>query len=230
MASLKSFFSAAQDLDEQSLFKALCQVHDGRNATDGPEIAVATFLREVRPANSPNDIPAHPTRPAPAAPAGSSARHPDPTTSGRDALMDALRQTLGEYRGLLNRYNRDFDAVFEKRARELPDEPDETIQRLRQAQALLIKYPVAGQAVFAALVKEGRRFAKTTEGTRWKTRLASSSLLATARTLFEGISGGMVSEGGGALPSVYVDAFLSALDRQLEEVLAEVAGATTSEP
>jgi hypothetical protein len=133
-------------------------------------------------------------------------------------------RALGEYQELLAKYNRDFDEVFARRSRGAEEEADEVIERLQGAQKLLLKYPVAGQALFGALVREGRRFAKTSRGAEWMARLASSPTLRTARTLFEGISGGMVAEGGGPLPSVFVEAFVHALDRNLEDVLADVAG------
>ncbi|MEO7327857.1 MAG: hypothetical protein ABI193_04725, partial [Minicystis sp.] len=76
----------------------------------------------------------------------------------------------------------------------------------------------------AALVREGRRFAKTEEGKRQKRKLARSPMLAKARTLFEGLARGLVTEHGGALPSTYVEALVRALDRELEDVLADLGG------
>ncbi|MFO0758855.1 MAG: hypothetical protein U0359_20350 [Byssovorax sp.] len=155
-----------------------------------------------------------------------STRFPDPEvrTGGREDVVKALLQMLGQYEGLLQRYQRDFDEVFEKRAAGLPEDDDETVARLRKAQAVLVKYPVASQAAFAALVREGRQFAKTEKGKRLKRQLGRSPMLAKARTLFEGLSRGMVSTQGGALPSSYVDGFVRSLDRALEEVLAEAGG------
>ncbi len=98
------------------------------------------------------------------------------------------------------------------------------VERLKEAQAVLVKYPVASQAAFAALVREGRSYAKTEEGKRYKRRLSRSPLLAKARTLFEGLARGIVTEHGGALPSTYVDGLLRALDRELEDVLADMGG------
>lgn len=149
---------------------------------------------------------------------------PSPDSPERDALVRGLHRALGEYHALLARYSRDFDEVFARRARGEAESDDVTLQRLRAAQALLLKYPVASQAAFAALAREGRRFAETEEGMIWKRRLADSPLVAKARTMFEGLSGGLVGEGQGPLPSSYVDAFLRALDRDLETLLAELGG------
>jgi hypothetical protein len=219
MSFTKDAFARMHTMDPEAVFKALCRVHEDAQAKEGPEAALMRFLRvtEMEPANDEDGFTA-PESPPPN----------DGATSGpgeKDAVMGALVRTIGSYQSLLERYNRDFDAVFERRARSEPEDGDETIQRLRGAQAALVKYPVAGQAAFAALVREGRRFAKTAEGEKYKRRLASSPVLAKARTLFEGLANGLVSESGGALPSVYVEQFLHALDRELEGVLADIAGA-----
>jgi hypothetical protein len=212
--------------DEQSLFQALCRVHSTIRDTDGPEVAIEVFVREAtRTAAGADDDATHPADPARPLPAGTPPSAPPAASAGRDAVVEALLQTLGEYRALLNRYSRDFDEAFARRTRDEPEDDDETIRRLCGAQRLLIKYPVAGQAIFSALVREGRRYAKTTDGAAWMARLAGSPALAKARTLFEGLAGGLVGEGSGPLPSTYVDEFVRALDRPLESLLAEVAGA-----
>ncbi|AUX33505.1 MULTISPECIES: hypothetical protein [Sorangium] len=148
-----------------------------------------------------------------------------PPGGERDAILAALLGALGDYQRLLVRYSREFDEALARRARGEAEAGDAVLERLRAAQALLVKYPLAGQAAFHALVREGRRFSETDEGRSWKRRLAGSPLLARARTLFEGLSGGIVSEEGGAVPSAYVDAFVRALDRDLEGVLSDLAGA-----
>ena len=43
---------------------------------------------------------------------------------------------------------------------------DALLQLMRRAAAVVLKHPVAAQAAFAALVAEGRAFAKTEEGAR----------------------------------------------------------------
>lgn len=226
--------AAARATDAEALFEALCRVQTGTRANDAPQTSLARLRQELGEgpvaAEDAEDFPDFSADPEiPEALSGESAA-PAATAhdaAGKDALMAGLLRTLGAYQGLLSRYNRDFDEVFGRRARGEERDDDATLQRLRAAQTVLVKYPVAAQAAFAALVREGRHFASTDEGRRWKERLSGSPLLARARTLFEGLAGGVVSEGAEALPSAYVDAFLRALDRDLEKVLAELGGVGT---
>lgn len=151
---------------------------------------------------------------------------PPPAAAGsdrRDQFVRALVGTLASYRGLLDRYHRALDDALPRRDGEGRDD-DAGVTLLREAQAVLVKYPIAAQAAFAALVREGRRFAATEDGRAWKSRLAGSPLVARARTLFEGLAGGLLDEHGGALPSAYVDALIRALDRDLERVLDDLGG------
>ncbi|MEZ4298146.1 MAG: hypothetical protein R3B70_24555 [Polyangiaceae bacterium] len=168
--------------------------------------------------------PPDPPLPAPP-PWPPAAASPLPAGEDRDALVRALLQTLGDYQGLLTRYQRDFDETFARRARAEPESDDASLARLRAAQVLLVKYPLAAQAAFAALVREGQKFAETEEGRTWKQRLSGSPTVARARTLFEGLAGGVAGGEQGNLPSAYVDAFVRALDRDMESVLADLGGA-----
>ncbi|MEP7123920.1 MAG: hypothetical protein ABJE95_23530 [Byssovorax sp.] len=215
-------------MNEDAVFDALCRIQSDTHAKEGPEASFARFLQEATkgPANDEDDFPDFSKEPAcgPSPRSMPEAAEPERGPEGTDALMKALLRTLGTYQGLLERYNRDFDEVFARRARAEPEEDDETIRRLRAAQTILVKYPVASQAAFAALVREGRLFAKTEEGQRWKRRLTPSPMLAKARTLFEGLAKGIVAEQGAALPSTYVEALVHALDRELEGVLADIGG------
>lgn len=223
----------AQAEQVRAIFEALCRVQDGARANDGPEALLARFAREAGEAGGPGgagdeeDLPDFAAEPPVAEPPEvpvipSPGREPG---ASRDALTAALLRALGDYQRLLVRYSREFDEAHARRGRGEAEAEDATLERLRAAQALLVKYPIAGQAAFNALVREGRRFSGTDEGRVWRQRLAGSPLLARARTLFEGLAGGIASEEGGALPSAYVDAFLRALDRDLEGVLADLGRA-----
>ena len=139
----------------------------------------------------------------------------------RDSLLSALEQTVLSYQELLEKHNRDFDAIHQQKKIE---NEDETLTRLRAAQLALLKYPIAGQAIYAALIREGRQYAKTEEGANMQRQLANSPVVAKARTLFEGLNGGMLSEHNSELPSTYIDGFLDALDKDLEVVLSELGG------
>ncbi|MFO0628146.1 MAG: hypothetical protein U0325_21400 [Polyangiales bacterium] len=215
-------------LDAEAVFEALCRVQS--RPDDGPAVALARFVQEITraPADAPADeFPDFAAEPAYAEPSEPPADGPAPPTGGAKpvAVLDALLAALVSYRGLLDRANRDFDEVFAQRARGEPEGDDATIARLRDAQRLLVKYPIAGQAVFAALVREGRQYAKTREGAAWRRRLAPSPTFAQARTLFEGVARGLVTEGAAPLPSTWIDAVVQALERDLERVLEDVQGA-----
>lgn len=233
-----------QAVDIQAMFEALCRVQSEASANDGPEARLASFARAPGASGAPGGEDEFPDFSAdlPGAeplerlampslgrePGAGRGAEPDvdaPPGVERDAIMAALLRALGDYQRLLVRYNREFDEALARRARGETEAGDAVLERLRAAQALLVKYPIAGQAAFHALVREGRRFSETDDGRVLKRRLAGSPLLARARTLFEGLAGGIVSEEGGAVPSAYVDAFLRALDRDLEGVLADLGGA-----
>lgn len=139
-------------------------------------------------------------------------------------LMSLLQDTLVSYQELLKKYNQDFDLVFANRQSGETETEDQTLTRLKAAQLALVKYPIAGQAIFAALIREGRQFAKTEQGQVIREQLENSPQLAKARTLFEGLNGGVLAEENGDLPSTYIDGFLDALDRDLEIVLGELGG------
>ena len=98
---------------------------------------------------------------------------------------------------------------------------DEETRVLRSAQMLMLKHPVAAQAAFSALLAEGRSFAETAEGRRWKRRLTRSSLLHRARLVWEVTTLWMLEqEPSGVLPSAYLDAlFMSASSEELEPLL-----------
>lgn len=235
MTSFTRIIEIDQSKGAEAVFEALCRVHE-RAANESPQQVLGRLSRELAdppPADADDDeLPdfsepldfGDSSAPEPRL-GGLGGEGPDP----QRVLMQGLARTLGSYRALLERYRQDFDEAFARRAAGAPEPEDETLQRLREAQAVLVKYPLAAQAAFAALVREGRRYATTEAGQAWKQRLASSEVLARARTLFEGLANGLVAEGAGPLPSAYVDGFLRALDRGLEDVLTELGG-TRREP
>lgn len=98
---------------------------------------------------------------------------------------------------------------------------DEQTRILRAAQTLMLKHPVAAQAGFTALLAEGRKFAETVEGRRWKQRLEESALLHRARLVWEVTTLWMLEqEPPNVLPSAYLDAlFMSATSEELEPLL-----------
>ena len=102
---------------------------------------------------------------------------------------------------------------------------DDLAEMLHEAQLLLLRYPAAAQAAFKALVAEGRRFAETPQGRRWRSRLAGSELVRRGRILWEGSALDMLEESGNTvLPSSLLDAVLSALTGgNLDAILAQIS-------
>ncbi len=138
------------------------------------------------------------------------------------SITIALEQILASYQELLENYNRDFEEIQARRRDGAAESDDDIIKRLQAVQLLLLKYPIAGQALYAALIREGRAYAETDKGSKLKKQLENSPTVAKARTLFEGVTGGMLAETNSDLPSTFVEGFVEALDRDLEVVLSEL--------
>jgi hypothetical protein len=86
---------------------------------------------------------------------------------------------------------------------------------IRQLARAVVKHPIAAQAAYRALVREGRAFAQTDDGRRIQHRLAGSELVARLRTAWELVTFGMLREESppGALPSVLIEALVQAVLR-----------------
>jgi hypothetical protein len=96
-------------------------------------------------------------------------------------------------------------------AAELDPKGREIVDLLRRAQVLLLRYPIAAQAAFAALIAEGRRFATTPEGAAWKAALASSDLVRHGRRVWDAVSFNMLEDDPSTvIPSAYLEALLRA--------------------
>jgi hypothetical protein len=85
---------------------------------------------------------------------------------------------------------------------------------LEQGARVLLQHPAAAQAAFSALVAEGRRFARTDEGRRWRDALAGSDLVRRGRALWEGSVLSVLEEDGQTvLPTTLLDAVVQAAGR-----------------
>ncbi len=73
---------------------------------------------------------------------------------------------------------------------EIHDGPEEREleDALRALQRAILEHPIAAQALFYALVKEGRAYAETEEGAEWRERLAGSELVVRARVLWDALT------------------------------------------
>ena len=105
------------------------------------------------------------------------------------------------------------------------DDIAELLQSVREA---ILTHPAAAQAIFAALVREGRAFAKTPEGRREMEILQRSELVHRARLVLELSSSWLLDDDtAGPLPSALVDAlFLAAGQADAEELLARTFDGT----
>jgi hypothetical protein len=122
-----------------------------------------------------------------------------------DAVSESLRkqpQHLGETMS---------NADLGRRPDSVASSDEELVQILREGQFLILRHPVAAQAALQALVAEGRRFAETADGRRWKDRLARSELIRRGRMIWQGSVLNMLEEDSPApLPSAFLDAVLAA--------------------
>lgn len=102
-----------------------------------------------------------------------------------------------------------------------PDQPPPGSQdpvidaAIRQLARAIVKHPLAAQAAYSALVREGRAFAATDEGRRIRARLARSELASRLATAWQLVTFGMLEAeaGPGAIPSVLVEALVQAVFR-----------------
>lgn len=82
---------------------------------------------------------------------------------------------------------------------------------LRHAQRLILRYPIAAQALFSAAVEEGRDYAKTAEGAALRQRLAGSDLVRRGRVVWEvGTLNVLEEETTTVIPSKVMDALAKA--------------------
>ena len=115
----------------------------------------------------------------------------------------------------------------------ISDADEQVIALLRELQRAVLLHPEAARALFSALTREGRAFAQTADGARWKERIARSQLVARAllvmqtATLFA-----LEEESTGATPSALVDALASdaatpGRDAMVERLLRGLVGGAT---
>lgn len=107
-------------------------------------------------------------------------------------------------------------------------ELDELLGLLEQARVFVLRHPIASQAMFGALVAEGRRYASSEAGAAWARTLAASPAMLRAREVWEATSLNLLTADPDArLPSTWVEALLRAVELpELERLLARLhAGA-----
>lgn len=152
---------------------------------------------------------------------------PAPGSAGGEPVFDQLRalaliheerQRIRELLIALSGGARpaDLDVVGESEAvvEAAPmSEADELFALLEQARVFLLRHPIASQAVFTALVGEGRRFAATERGAAWARTLAHAPAMTRAREVWEATSLNLLTADEQAvLPSTWVEALLRAVE------------------
>jgi len=96
----------------------------------------------------------------------------------------------------------------------LPGADHDVRALLRAATQAVLAHPVAAQAAFSALVAEGRRYAHTPAGARWRTVLAGSDLVRRGRVLWEASPLSLLEPDAEViLPSTLIDAVVRATHR-----------------
>ncbi len=103
------------------------------------------------------------------------------------------------------------------------EEPVDDLGRLLvELRWLVLRHPIAARSAARALVAEGRRFAETEEGRRWKERLAGSELVRRGQLIWDvGTWGALDGNNDDVLPSQLIDAMARASGRlDLETALA----------
>ncbi len=105
--------------------------------------------------------------------------------------------------------------------------PDDLSKLLEGMRDVLMHHPIAAQAAFSALVREGRRFSQTPEGKAHMERLAASELLPRLRLVWDTLGmHAFVEEPDEAIPSFFLDgavqaATLAGLEPLLSSVFEE---------
>jgi hypothetical protein len=99
---------------------------------------------------------------------------------------------------------------------------DPVLPVLEKACTLLVQHPVAAQAMFAAFVAEGRRFAKTDEGRAWAQVLSQAEVVQRGRVLWEDSFLNVLEDSPDTvIPSAILDAVVQAARRADVHALLE---------
>jgi hypothetical protein len=98
---------------------------------------------------------------------------------------------------------------------ETPPREDSIDIALRAIQRAIVKHPLAAQAIYSALVREGRAYGETEEGRLLRERLARSELATRLRTTWDIVTFGMLDAHArpGVVPSVLMEALVQAVFR-----------------
>jgi hypothetical protein len=106
----------------------------------------------------------------------------------------------------------------------------EVVATLHTLQRSIMKHPMAAQALFAALIAEGREYAATPEGARLRDRLARSRTIHRARIAWDVATMNVLGDHEpGLMPSALVEALaragsLADLEQRLADLMEDGRG------
>lgn len=108
---------------------------------------------------------------------------------------------------------------------ELPGDDEELLVALDQLREAVVAHPVAARAMFAALAREGRRYASTPAGSELVERLARSRRFARARHAWQASTSWLLTgaDASATVPSTLLDALFVASGRDDLATLLEAS-------
>jgi hypothetical protein len=104
----------------------------------------------------------------------------------------------------------------------IADGDDAILDLLRRIQRAMLVHPEAGLALYQCFVEEGRLFAQTADGRRWKDRIGRSALVDRAMLVWQNASLWMTEEASDAVaPSALLDAVATVATSERRDALLE---------
>jgi hypothetical protein len=104
----------------------------------------------------------------------------------------------------------------------IAERDDAVVDLLRAIQRTALLHSEAAQGLFESLAEEGRLFAQTAEGKRWKSVVLHSTLLARAQLVWQNATLWLTERSeGGATPSALIDAVAAAAASPRRDLLLD---------
>lgn len=109
-----------------------------------------------------------------------------------------------------------------------PREDEEMMAALRTLRRVVMSHPVAAQAMFSALVQEGRRYGETAEGAVWLSRLEGTPLIERVRGVWDSLTQrSLEADPDVVLPTAIMEALVRAAvhpgaEESFQQVLEDV--------
>jgi hypothetical protein len=112
-----------------------------------------------------------------------------------------------------------------------PPLPADLEQALAALQRIVVKHPIAAQALYGALIREGRAYAETEEGRLLREELLRSETVTRIRSVWEIVTFGALKDAAsGGIPSALLEALArSAVESCFESRVFRALESTPSE-